>query len=512
MVFCGRPSKACQRCRERKLRCDLRKSSCSSCIRAGAQCTGYRDTLSLRIHDQTQSVRDKAVSKRLGHPYQHSMTFSVPKSYPYSLEVQARDLFFAYYITDFSKTWDFLTPFYYAANTPSYLTLSIDAVSLAFLSHQLYSSSALSLSRQKYISALRQTQLALENPATAKKETTLDASLLLDLFENMTNSGLKPCETNRAHVNGALTLVKLRGLYAFRNSASLRVLMRLIINFIITCVSARSPLPPEISTIRAHAAKFMDVQDPKWRLSGLMIDYTSLVSEMNTTALEDEESVRRCIELEKKYEQLALDMPPSWMYKRTFIKEREKSERILQGYYDVYPNRTLTQTWNVLRLTRILLCEEVLERCRNQAEADEECLSASKRAHQVVEVMVKEICASVPQMTDCGCAARHKLPKSPSSPSSSSPNVSKILHWHTPSHNLDVYILLFSLYVSVSSRACPSFAQDWVKQQFKYIAKHFGIKEAGLIDEILRREERKEELRTGPWEVYQLLGSVAFAA
>jgi hypothetical protein len=143
-------------------------------------CTGYRDTQQLRIRNESQAVRRKALSRN-APPFE-------PRSLPLSLELQARDAFFAYYVTGTSKTWDFLKPFYDPTHSPKHLTLSIDAVSLAYLSHQVYSDAALATARERYISALRMASRALQSPEVAAKHTTLLTSLLLDLFEKITNT------------------------------------------------------------------------------------------------------------------------------------------------------------------------------------------------------------------------------------------------------------------------------------------------------------------------------------
>ena len=73
--------------------------------------------------------------------------------------------------------------------------MSIDAVSLAYLSHQAYSNVALSTAREKYVSALHMTNKALQSPEVAVKDSTLLASLLLDLFEKFTNGELRHSES-----------------------------------------------------------------------------------------------------------------------------------------------------------------------------------------------------------------------------------------------------------------------------------------------------------------------------
>ncbi|KAJ8104375.1 hypothetical protein POJ06DRAFT_18644 [Lipomyces tetrasporus] len=196
MVFCGRPSKACRRCRDRKLRCDLHSGSCRQCVRARVACTGYRDTQQLRIRDESQAVRRKVLSRNAPTVDPHSLTVS--------LELQARDIFFANYVTGTSKSWDFLKPFSNPTLSPEHLTLSIDAVSLAYLSYQVYSDTALATARERYVSALRMMNKALRSPEVAITDATLLASLLLDLFEKITN-----CEPRNIECHGQLMSMAL---------------------------------------------------------------------------------------------------------------------------------------------------------------------------------------------------------------------------------------------------------------------------------------------------------------
>jgi hypothetical protein len=228
MVFRGKPSKACKRCRERRLKCDFGVPCCGPCIRARTACTGYRDTQQLRIANETQAVREKALSQ---HGYSIESHSLVP-----SLELQARDAFFAFHVTKVSKSWDFLEPFSDPTRSPEHLALSIDAVSLAYLSYMVTSDVALLEAREKYGLALRMTNKALRSPDLALKDTTLLSALCLDLFEKLTNISQKS-KSWMGHVNGALTLVRMRGLKNFRDPSALRVLARVSNNLLISKIT-----------------------------------------------------------------------------------------------------------------------------------------------------------------------------------------------------------------------------------------------------------------------------------
>lgn len=413
---------------------------------------------------------------------------------PLDLQLQARELFFAYYIADFSRAWDFLFPHFDPRTAPEHISLSIDAASLAFLSHHIASPSAQIMGRRKYVTALSKINKVLQDPKVAQQASTLEASLLLDLFEKITDSKSNNIVAQRAHVDGALTLVKLRGLHKITDPGGLKALTRLALSAVVISITAGDDLPKEIFEFREHTAKFVDVSHPKWRLTGITLSITTLVSNITKNCLKAEERIHECVQLERKLGIIDREASPKWSYKRYYVKEGEYNDKTLNGYYDVYASRLNTQMWNVLRFMRIILCDEIIE-CTPDADNE-----VSKSAYKTAALVVQEICATVPQMVDCEGPARQRLPNGSKGSS----------HAHTLSHFLDVYILLLGLYAAAWSRACPPKTKRWIVTQLERMAEHFGMKEAASVAAILKKQDSKT--RMGPWDVYRLIGSYAFAA
>lgn len=63
MVYCGPPSKGCQTCRERKIRCDQRPGRCVRCAKSRRECPGYRDLSDLMFRNESTDVIRKAKAK-----------------------------------------------------------------------------------------------------------------------------------------------------------------------------------------------------------------------------------------------------------------------------------------------------------------------------------------------------------------------------------------------------------------------------------------------------------------
>ncbi|KAG0649766.1 hypothetical protein D0Z07_3574 [Hyphodiscus hymeniophilus] len=468
MAFRGKLSKACERCRTRRLKCDLHTGSCGQCVRANLACSGYRNIQQLRIRNESRVVRLKAL--RDAPP-------SEPSSLAVSVDLQARDAFFAYYVTSTSKSWDFLKRYYHPTDTPDHLTLAIEAVSLAYLWHQVHSKATLETARERYVQALRMTNIALKSREEAAQNTTLLASLLLDLFEKITDS-------------------KARN-QRFQDPAEFRVLVRLTTNYLISCVASSSPVPEQLIAIRTYLGEHLDIQDPKWRLSDLMVLYADLLSDIRRGILSDRECIARCEELDFRLEKLNLEMPASWQASTTFLDA--KSERAFDFRVDSYVDRNVTQARNVLRSVRILLNESLLE-LYAESNTDENVLTLRKKIYLDIEILTTEICASVTQYVDCDGAARMKLPTSKTWMESGS-------HPHTPKHVLECYTLLFPLYVVGHSSFASCAVRQWAVTQLYFISEHFCIRNAEIVAQIL-----KDGKDTNPWDVYTTLGSYAFAA
>lgn len=430
---------------------------------------------------------------------------SGPAYLPLALEVQARDAFFIQYVNGFSQTWHFLKDFYNPTHSPDNLKLSIDAVSLAYFSHQVYSVAALATARHKYISALHMTNKALQDPETAKKDSTLLASLLLDLFEKFTNNEPRQNESWSWHVKGALALISLRGFEQFRGPSALRVLMRLSTNFLISCVATASPVPRELIAIRLHVQKCLKLADPKWRLSDLMVHYANLKSNIRSAQFSVDACLSMAVELDEELETLAITMPFFWQYTTTNVDQRSK--RIYNGRFDTYPlDRHITQTWNVLRLVRILLNETIMEYCLGITGylSSQTCAPLVIVANSNIETLASEICASVPQYIDClgPAQSRQAAPEK-----SAVNNILSAVHQHSPSHLLDCYTLIFPLFVAGQSKRSPASLKVWVIKQLHFMGSHFGIRNAELVGQVLEQGRVVD-----PWAVYAMLGSYAFGA
>ena len=385
-------------------------------------------------------------------------------------------------------------------DSPEHLTNAIEAVSLAYLWHQVYSDAVLATARGKYISALRMTNKILKSSKEQTKNTTLMASLLLDLFEKITDTETRNNSWS-SHVNGALALVSLRGLDQFQDASEFNMLVRLYTHCVVSCVASDSPVPNNLNAIEVHIGNRLSVKNPMLRLSNLMVQYANLRCEIRKGILSTSECTELSLKLDGHIQALDRELPAFWQY--STISLELKSERAFDLHFHFYSNPMICQARNVFRIMRIILNESLIQHVLVSPTSNRD-LALTTFAHDNIQISAGEICASVPQYMDCDGAARHRLPPSEKSDFC----VDHILprgHSHSPDHQLDCYTLIFPLYVAARSKAVPDM-KPWIIKNLHHMSTHFHIRNAELVARIL-----EQETDVDPWEVYAMLGSYAFA-
>ncbi|KAL8658143.1 MAG: hypothetical protein Q9226_001226 [Calogaya cf. arnoldii] len=502
MVYCGPLSKACLPCRRRKLRCDLRRDSCTQCIRAKLTCSGYRDTTALRFRHETDAVQRRATAQK-------SAT-TIPASPPLSIRSQARDIFYYNHVVGPTKQFDFLHALYPQTSKDVHLCRSVDAVALAYLNAQRPSGTAEIEARRSYVSAIQYTSYALQSPHLARQDSTILAILLLDLYEKITTRAPAFQGAWAAHLDGALTLVKLRGDEQFREPSILRMLMRLSTNMLISCVASGRPVLVDLINLRRTiAAHFPTPPDPKWQESDLVIEFASLRQDIaNGAFFDDYEATLALIKLDSKFTQLGLQVPPAWQYSTILVDTM--SNHHYQSYHFIHPAEHVCQMFNTLRSTRILLNELLCSRCvdwRGRLNAGTRFPAIHDHATGAIKQMAMDICASLPQYIDGPSMSFLQTSVQTRSASAVSDVGSSIFLEERPDprYHLPCYRLIFPLFVAAQSPVVPPSLSEWVVGQLRFMADYHAIKNAMTVANLLESGQK-----TDAWHVYAMLGSYAF--
>ncbi|KAH8698395.1 hypothetical protein BGW36DRAFT_293631 [Talaromyces proteolyticus] len=254
----GRPSRDCQPCRHRRIRCDLARPGCTQCLRRGLRCHGYRDEISGRFQietthsiqlkikidgrkkrhlvntasekdrchykqESTQSLilspsRESQLKKQLLLWKNHQLAHAVSKPLPVIWTDHALPLAcdkFAFSCPVFSTVHRLLS----RAEEGSATYLAAYAVGCAYLASMDHSNTALSRHIKAYAKAVSAMNLALRDAEQVRSDSTLLGVWLLGLYELVVATPEKAHKTYSwdIHNQGLLQLIRVRGLEQFQD-------------------------------------------------------------------------------------------------------------------------------------------------------------------------------------------------------------------------------------------------------------------------------------------------------
>ncbi|PWY72183.1 hypothetical protein BO94DRAFT_252030 [Aspergillus sclerotioniger CBS 115572] len=416
MVYCGKPSKACLECRVRRRRCDMTKPSCGQCLRAGAECTGFRDVHSLRFRNQSAQVIRKANTAQasdspvatvrkhqpgsdtsderqqgLIHSWvQQSMhkLYATP-SLP-CRDQQPLQFFIHHYISEYAAlSYGRRSSFqsiYSQAPAHGYLSNVVQAVGMASLANLHHSPHFRQAAFKRYSSVLRGIRLALTEPNHTVSEQLLVTVMLLNLFEIVTCDGINLSSWNQ-HERGELALCYLWNLNQLQSPTGRNIFIHLRTEVLINCLQQRKPIPSMMLKWIAEARRFEDVQEtPAGQLADIIVRICAFISFVKNPSSTDALSryISEVLSIDKELE--------AWSAK--YQNESMTAD-------DLSHNLSMINTCNLCNCARIILHEtrhQVLLQRRNlfrlpSSSFHNPILTVSYTA---IRNSIRSICSSVP--------------------------------------------------------------------------------------------------------------------
>ncbi|ROW08255.1 hypothetical protein VMCG_03280 [Cytospora schulzeri] len=247
MVYYGKLSKGCERCRLRKVRCDQRQPGCKRCEKSETTCPGYRDLGQILFRDESARTIEKvrrdarvegidvvrfersrspcaSVAQRANPTL--SLESSLTRSLQQPLGEMAADFFFNNFVVEgpilSDNNADFLVSVY-RDHPESAAFHAIEAIGLAGLSNVSRDHQLRLEAQRRYGKALARTNNMLCDTAQATSDLAAMAVLLLGQFESMTVESWDQYNRLVVHVEGASALVKLRGEEQFERESGIRL-------------------------------------------------------------------------------------------------------------------------------------------------------------------------------------------------------------------------------------------------------------------------------------------------
>ncbi|KAI0198625.1 hypothetical protein F4808DRAFT_451875 [Astrocystis sublimbata] len=510
MVYCGKPSRGCQMCRTRRIKCDETRPTCNQCTKSRRQCPGYKDDFDLVFRNETKATerRAKRANKKAwaqrgerhdAHPDNASSSSSRPStsattvtgiwavatSPTVPVEDQASCLFISNFVLmprDGSSVGhlDFVLPLLNQAGPDSHIQHAFNACSMTFLNNRKatggrYWDAALS----EYSIALARTNVALRDRETQLSDATLAAVLLLGMFENISAKQISAFNWG-SHVDGAVQLVKARGKRQNRTKIGFQLFVAVRTLMSVYCLTAsRAPtmgadwwmdstafsktalgvqkLMIKTSEVRAQAAQLIDSLPKSPENIELML-----------------EVIRKTQVVDQEVAAWQQSLPEEFHYKTVAWEDSVLSgdcadAEVFPGRVDVYTDVWTASAANSSRTLRLIL-QAIIVRCTAWACApvDYRTTPEYATAAGVCRDAITDIIAAVPYFL--GWHLRRKEVKTTLGNFACGQEDSP--------KGLAGYLLTWHLTIVVSQDYATIAQREWVKGRLRKIGNELGVKYA----------------------------------
>ena len=448
MVYRGKPSAGCETCRKAKKRCGLEQPACQRCVKLKMTCSGYRDTTSLQIQDESETVKLRAERQRTKPQWKRPAHIEAPAGIPTpgstnsdsssssdsSVDLQMPDVELSsfdssepsdrimdiaitsptillkpkpddiattYFYNQFTSSshWAFMRSFAQQRKLDPCLELAIKACGMAALDNVQDIVIGKDYARSMYVEALSLLNEALRDPKRRKTDESLIAVAMLGYYENLVCDSRDSIESWKAHVSGATQLLKLRGKAQFKTKIGRILFRETRVQILVHCIwdDLKPPdflwdLQPELEA-QSEDAWYVKPQDD---LTLVCINFAVLRSKIRSYEIDDATAAHQASELERDFIQWEMDTLASselWRYHEIEVPD---SEHVWDGRVHSFTGHPGPTPWNTYRAMRIMLSRTQEMLCRrfqfSEAEREEQMQYFRKARRQLTD----DICASVP--------------------------------------------------------------------------------------------------------------------
>lgn len=390
--------------------------------------------------------------------------------------------------------YEYLSVFVNGVGTSRPLVTSLSAVALAAYAYTCQSSDLLKEARRQYGHALRLVGIALSSHEETIRSSTLSSVLLLSTFDTITGEDENALVPRASHMIAAMSILGRTGYALVNSSTCLQLMLHVCWSLLQTCITCSYRVPDDVMYLRKHAASALDTNDPAWKLFNIIVKVANFRADIKESFLADRDRiVHTALNIDSELASLASTMPVEWNFKSIAMKEM--SELVFGTCYHVYPDQWVAHIWNSLRVSRLLLHNEIRRALtdkpamppRSFSDTDElNYETSSKVLHQ----MIWEVCATVPQYSGyLGMLANDRtLNKIPySSQSNSSSDINSLTNGIPTTAG--VYLILFPL-LCAGQMTESDRQRRWIIERSRYIGELTGIQQAFVYADSIERKEK----------------------
>ena len=198
--------------------------------------------------------------------------------------------------------------------------------------------------QKRYVAAIQKINTALQDPQGRTQDSTLLAITILGVFECV--SGFqRNLDSWREHVNGAASLLQLRGSEQFKTQTGCRLFLQTCTNLIMSCLSRRLPIPAHVRAMQKIAESFIpNPRESVWRfhLASLKIaDLNSRLLPGNYPVSSEQAQliIDDALFLYAELESILADAPPNW--KPHYVAATGRM--VYSDYYYVFDSYVIAQ-------------------------------------------------------------------------------------------------------------------------------------------------------------------------
>ncbi|EKV18765.1 hypothetical protein PDIG_07380 [Penicillium digitatum PHI26] len=371
--------------------------------------------------------------------------------------------------------------------------VAIRAVGLAGLASTTGTDSVMRKAGSSYTEAIKRVNVALLDPRVAENDSAIFTIVVLGLFESITCSGDESLEAWKCHINGAASLLMLRGTSQFRTKQGLQIFGEAVSHVLTLCSRYNQPVPPRLRYLRAEMERNFNSKSPSWILSTIHIEvmnlYIQVQPEHETPFLagEWETLLSHAAELSQRLENLVADLPVSWRFK-TVSDPMANPRLVFHGKYHIYYNVWIAKIWDGMRACRIilnqvvhcLLLREGLAWAPHDISHGGVYTSLLQRTLHTTTEMRDDILASVPQMLGF---IQHEATTGASYMDCSTSGIPSRL---VPASG--AYFIVWYLYLAGSLPSNTPETRDWIVDRLRAIRSKTGIQKAAFLADMIEKD------------------------
>ncbi|KXJ90603.1 hypothetical protein Micbo1qcDRAFT_148510 [Microdochium bolleyi] len=435
MVYCGKPSRGCQMCRSRRIKCDETKPTCNQCAKSRRQCPGYKDEFDLVFRNETQATERRArkasrkSSNKDAQPQEsaaeadetlnHEDLSASSQALVALPAIPVKQQADCYFVSNFVLVpaegkgtrgfADWIKPMMRQGNVDKHLQYAFNACGMALFNNKGGSQNKLNdKALFEYTRALAATNDALRDPKTQTSDSTLAAVLLLGTYENITARRIGTLSWG-SHIEGAMHIVKARGKKQLKSDVGKLLFVSVRAMVIVHAITSGQPPPMGADWWIADAARdesSTQIQRFALKAAEIRAEVARVMSTMQRTSTSTEimmAVIRRCQQVDLDIQSWMQTRPENWQCKTVAWEDSIPNNGdyskidIFPGRVDMFTDLYIASVWSLARTTRMLMATTIM-RCAAWivAPVDYRTTSEYATSSRICVEMVTDIIASIP--------------------------------------------------------------------------------------------------------------------